>query len=81
MNKISLFLPCLTALLLLSAPVDAGNIQALEKIVIERAEQDPVTAGEYFISQIETGATVEKQAVYLYCMGWAHEKLGNIAKL
>lgn len=58
----------------------AEGTTKFEKSVIERAESEPKTAYNYFLGKIESGATVEEQAVYLYGMGIAHEKQGNIAE-
>lgn len=68
------------AMLILPVAARAGDIQALEKAVIERAESDPETAEDYFISRIEAGATYEEQAVYVYGMGVAWEKRGNLVE-
>jgi len=53
------------------------DISDIEKAAIQRAENDPATAYEYFLEQIETGASIEKQAIYLYGMGLALEKQGD----
>jgi len=49
----------------------------LEKSAIARAESEPASADEYFLKKIEAGAAVEEQAIYLFGMGIAQEKLGN----
>lgn len=56
------------------------SYSALERRVVERAYSEPATAPEYFMHQIESGATVYEQAVYMYGTGLAHEKLGNKAE-
>lgn len=56
------------------------SYSAFERKVIERAYSEPATAPEYFMHQIENGATVYEQAVYMYGTGLAHEKLGNKAE-
>lgn len=52
----------------------------LEETVVRRAQKDPITAYEYFLEQIEAGATPEEQAIYLYGMGVANERKGNVAE-
>lgn len=47
----------------------ASDISALEPSIIEHASKHQDTAYEYFLQQIESGATPEEQAVYLYGMG------------
>lgn len=76
MFRIILFL----AIVLLPVTARAGDLEALEKAVIERAESDPETAEDYFISRIEAGATYEEQAVYVYGIGVAWEKRGNLVE-
>lgn len=49
----------------------------LEREVIAFAKTHPDQAYEHFMGRIEGGASVEEQALYLYGMGVAHEKLGN----
>lgn len=49
-----------------------------EKSVRIRAENEPSTAYDYFLEKIENGASIEQQAIYLYGMGIAHEKLGDV---
>ena len=49
----------------------------LEQAVMQRAKADPVGAPEYFLQRIESGATPEEQAVYLYGMGLAHQIQGD----
>lgn len=66
------------AILALTGPLYAGDLQSLEQSIIERAEQDPETAPDYFMEQIESGATPEEQAAYMYGMGRAHEKQGKM---
>jgi hypothetical protein len=58
----------------------AGETESLEQAVIEHAEGKPDTAYDYFLEKIEGGASVEEQAVYLYGMGLANEKAGNISE-
>lgn len=61
-------------------PALAADLEALEKIVIERAEKDPATATEYFLSMIERRPSPgsEEQAVYVLGMGIAAERQGHI---
>ncbi len=75
MNRI-LFL-----LLLIAVPAFAGDLQSLEKTVVQRAERDPATAEEYFIRQIEKrpAPSSEEQAVYVFGMGIAAERQGRLA--
>lgn len=76
MNK-ALFL--LVTLLLSACSADACDEKPseFEKKIIARAEANPATAPEYFLQQIEVGASPEEQAVYLYGMGVAHQIQGN----
>lgn len=67
----------LTLTVLLVAGCTKEAINPLEKSAIARAESEPASADEYFLKQIEAGATVEEQGIYLYGMGIAQEKLGN----
>lgn len=50
---------------------------AFERQVVERAYADPASAEEYFLRQIEKGATCDQQSVYMYGMGLAAEKRGD----
>ena len=59
-------------------PVMAGDLQTLEKEVTAFAEEHPDQAYEKFMSGIESGASTEEQAIYLYGIGLANEKLGNL---
>jgi len=54
-------------------PLFANELSALEQHIIEYAAMHPDTAYEYFIKQIESGATPEEQAIYLYGMGLVNE--------
>ena len=75
MNKF----PGIFLLAFITATTACGGESAnLEQSVQERTESKPETAPDYFLEQIEAGATVEEQAIYLYGIGLAHEKLGNI---
>ncbi len=67
------FLIIITGLLMIGCSPEA----AFERSVAQRANQDPATAPEYFMQQIESGASVNEQAVYMYGIGLANEKLGN----
>lgn len=60
----------------------ADDLAALEKTVTERAASDPETAPDYFMSQIERRPAPDskEQAVYLYGMGLAYERLGDIVE-
>ena len=49
-----------------------------EKDAIARAKQDPATAESYFLQRIEEEQPpIEQQAVYLYAMGVASERMGD----
>lgn len=61
-------------------PSFANDISALEQSVVEYAAQHPDTAYEFFLEQIEAGATPEEQAVYLYGMGRVNEAKGSISE-
>lgn len=63
-------------------PAMADDLAALEKTVIARAESDPETAPDYFMSMIEQRPAPgsEEQAVYLYGMGLAYERLGDMVE-
>ncbi len=67
-------------LLILLSACAPTPIEELEKLVVKRAQEKPETAENYFIEQIESGATYEEQAVYVYGMGVASETQGNIAE-
>ncbi len=69
-------------LIFLAFPAHAQDLPALEKTVIERAESDPETAPDYFMSMIQRRPAPgsEEQAVYLYGMGLSHERLGDMAE-
>ncbi len=60
-------------------PVMAADLAALEKDVIARAEAAPESAPDYFMRQIELRPvpTIEVQAVYLYGIGLAYERMGD----
>lgn len=64
----------------LPASAKADDLAALEKTVIERVESAPETAPDYFMSMIENrpAPPSEVQAVYLYGMGLAYERQGNM---
>ncbi len=68
------FLIIITGLLMIGCTPET----AFERSVVQRANQDPATAPEYFMQQIESGASTEEQAVYLYGIGLANENLGNV---
>ena len=74
MRKFFVVYVCLS---LIALPSCAKEPETLERKVIERVEENPETAPEYFLEQIEAGANVEAQAVYLYGMGLAAEKQGD----
>ncbi len=63
-------------------PAMAGDLAALEKTVIARAESDPENAPEYFMAQIERrpAPDSEEQAVYLYGLGVAYERQGDMVE-
>lgn len=65
-----------------TTPAMADDLAALEKIVIARAESTPESAADYFMSQIELRPApgIEVQAVYLYGMGLANERLGDMTE-
>jgi len=65
-------------LILMCSPALAGDLQPLEREVTAFAEEHPDQAYEKFMTKIETGANIEEQAIYLYGIGLANEKLGNI---
>lgn len=65
-------------LTLMCSPAMAGDLQTLEKEVVAFAEDHPDQAYEKFMTGIEGGASTEEQAIYLYGIGLANEKLGNI---
>lgn len=69
-------------LILLAFPAYAEDLTALEKTVVERSESDPETAPDYFMAQIERcpAPGSEEQAVYLYGMGLAYERLGDMVE-
>lgn len=68
----------LNMICVLAANASCGyEASQLEQAVEIRAKQNPKTAPEYFLQQIESGANSEEQAVYLYGMGLAHEKQKN----
>ncbi len=78
MNNILLI--ALMGSVFLATPVMAQDLATLEKKVIARAESDPETASDYFMSMIEKrpAPDSETQAVYLYGMGLAHERMGDM---
>lgn len=65
-------------LILMCSPAMAGDLQTLEKEVVAFAEEHPDQAYKKFMTGIEGGASTEEQAIYLYGIGLANEKLGNI---
>ena len=78
MNK---YFCLLFSLFLISACTDnSGNypVSELEKSVVQRAHDRPETAYDYFMGKIEEGAPIEDQAVYMYGIAVAREKLGDI---
>lgn len=62
---------------LFAVPVMAQDLSSLETGVIQYANRFPDSAYDHFMEKIESGATTPEQAVYLYGVGIAHEKLGN----
>jgi hypothetical protein len=62
-----------------TSPLFASDISSLENAVMKHATTNPDTAYEYFLKQIEAGATPEQQAVYLYGMGLVNQAKGNVA--
>ena len=71
----------LTCLFLLPiTPSYSEGLSDLESAVIIRAQNNPSSAYEYFLEQIETGATSAEQAVYLYGMGLARERQNNFSE-
>lgn len=71
-------LPIILLCLFFITPSFANDISNLEARVVKRAQSDPDTAYEYFLEQIEAGATPEEQAVYLYGMGLVNEAKGKV---
>ena len=70
----------LTCLFLLPiTPSYSEGLSDLESAVIIRAQNNPSSAYEYFLEQIETGATSAEQAVYLYGMG-LRERQNNFSE-
>lgn len=69
-------------LVLCSTPAMADDLATLEKTIIARVETAPESAADYFMSQIELRPApgIEVQAVYLYGMGLAHKRLGDMAE-
>ncbi len=63
-------------------PVMAADLAALEKDVIARAEAAPESAPDYFMAQISRRPAPgsEEQAVYLYGMGLAYERQGDMVE-
>lgn len=80
MNKT--FLTIMIGIAILAGPAMGQDLAALEKQVIARANSDPETAPDYFMSQIEamTAPPSEVQAVYLYGMGLAYERQGDMVE-
>ena len=77
MNK---YFCLLFSLFLISSCTDnSGNypVSELEKSVVQRAYDKPETAYDYFMGKIEGGATADEQAVYMYGIAVAREKLGD----
>jgi len=71
----------LTCLFLLPiTPSYSEDLSDLESAVIIRAQNNPSSAYEYFLEQIEAGATSAEQAVYLYGMGLAREQQNNFSE-
>ncbi|MCB9964493.1 MAG: hypothetical protein H6855_00215 [Rhodospirillales bacterium] len=66
-----------TIVCLISTAVKAKDFETLKQEVIKYAQTQPEQAYEHFMRKIEDGATVPEQALYLYGMGIAHEKLGK----
>jgi len=61
-------------------PSYSESLSDLEHAVSKRAEDNPASAYEYFLEQIETSADPEEQAVYLYGMGLAREHQDNFGE-
>jgi hypothetical protein len=61
-------------------PSYSESLCDLESAVIIRAQNNPSSAYEYFLEQIEDGATPAEQAVYLYGMGLAREQQNNFSE-
>jgi len=71
----------LTSLFLLPiTPSYSEGLTDLESAVIIRAQNNPSSAYEYFLEQIEAVATPAEQAVYLYGMGLARERQKNFSE-
>lgn len=69
----------LTAIfIMICSPAMAGDLQTLEKEVTAFAEEHPDQAYEKFMTGIESGASTEEQAIYLYGIGLANERRGNL---
>lgn len=66
--------------LFLSQPSHSLSLSDLESAVIIRAQNNPSSAYEYFLEQIEAGAAPAEQAVYLYGMGLAREQQNNFSE-
>lgn len=58
----------------------AADLTTLEKEVVALAESEPENAPDYFMQQIELhpAPDIEVQAVYLYGIGLAYERLGDM---
>ncbi len=70
----------LLSLFLISACTDNAenyHVSELEKSVVQRAAEKPETAYDYFMGKIEDKATSDEQAVYMYGIAVAREKLGD----
>lgn len=61
-------------------PSYSESLSGLESAVIIRAQSNPASTYEYFLEQIEAGATPTEQAVYLYGMGLAREQQSNLSE-
>lgn len=61
-------------------PSYSEDLSDLESAVIIRAQNNPSSAYEYFLEQIEANATSAEQAVYLYGMGLAREQQNNFSE-
>jgi hypothetical protein len=80
MNKT--WLAVFAGAVMMITPVMAEDLDALEKDVVARAEATPESAPDYFMSQIELrpAPAIEVQAVYLYGMGLAYERQGDMVE-
>ena len=64
-------------MIMICSPSAASDLVSLEKEVVVFAQEHPDQAYETFMTGIESGASTEEQAIYLYGIGLANEQLGN----